>query len=169
MKRIVCAVIVLLLLLSISACEAPWSQKGSTVAFYYCTNSAEYSPDQPAILAEDRQKEATDLERLLNQYFQGPITETLHSPFPANLHVDSVQVQDGCITVVLPATFTALTGYKRMVACSCIAKTILEASGCQQVTIEAGAPDSATRFSITLSQADILLIDNAKSTQEVAS
>ena len=154
MKKQFCIFLTLLLVLSLWGCGK--SAKENTVPFYYPRQTPVFNAKNGVIASENREiGDSGDLSEILTLYLAGPLDNALVSPFPSQNRLLEVSLENGTLTVLLSQHFSTLDGTKMTIACACLAKTCLELTDAQQVTI---ISDS---FSITLNSASITLFDDS--------
>ena len=137
MKRTVALILLLLALFSFVGC--PKKSNTSTVNFYYCTANPEHHNQASVIHPEQRKIETnlSDLEEILGMYFEGPVSSRLNSPFPSGTKLITVQPSKEVVAIVLSDEIGTLNGVELMIACACLATTVLEISQSEVVEIRA--------------------------------
>ena len=163
MKRIVLILICLILMATMASCTQTQQDEEGNVTFYYRTDPDSYQPDASIISPDHRTVEdTTRIHNILNLYLAGPETTTLFSPFPKRTTLLDVAQQEGSVTITLSEAFTSVAGFDRTVACVCLAKTVIDLTGCEQVVILSGDSTDPSSINITLTADDILLTDMSK-------
>lgn len=161
MKRISCVILICLVLFT--SCSQPESNRNlqDSVDFYYLRTELSYNNADGVITAEKREAagKQDDLKYLMELYIQGPTTEHLKSPFPKNLRLIDVKVLGDTVFVKLSNRFATLTDTDLTLACACLTKTCLSLTEANQVTISADTQALDGSQSITLSENDLLLLD----------
>ena len=162
MKRAICLMLVLLFLVSLSACY--YSESGDIlepVEFFYPRKPDHfvYGTEDGVLAAEVREGSGHigDLYYLLSMYLRGPQDETLRSPFPEGCKLKDVRFEEDMLRIVLSAEFTTLENLDLTIACASLAKTSLSLSGTQRIQIYS-VSDKKT-LNITMEQDDLLLTD----------
>lgn len=108
-----------------------------------------------------------ELDFLLNQYFKGPKSEYLTSPFPSNLTVVNCQINEETITLELSAELSQLTGIDLTTACACITQTCLTMyPECNKVQITTGSSLLDGMRWITMTRDTMMLMDNSTAPTE---
>jgi len=151
MKRKLCLLAALLLLLS--ACSAPAPEGNWNVYF----PSSAYL-DTPALQAELRTlSPAPSPDELLNVLLNGPTSSDLFNPFPESLFLRSWSLKNGVLILNLSEQYSALSGIHLTLADYSIVMTMCQLPDVDTVTIS--VPDSSlfARHRQTLSPNDILL------------
>ncbi len=158
MKRFLIFVLLSAALLSMAACDNTENQPQG-VAFYYRSSSL----SAPVLQAEIREDidPAGNLEDILRLYLLGPQTDTLNSPFRRSHKLLSITVTDSNITLLMTKSFAELTGIDLIIACSCLAKTVLELTDTETVTVCAEDATLDGVASITLDNNSLLLTDQS--------
>lgn len=152
MKKGICLICALLLLLCLVGCKSR-----DTVSFYYPRTQVQYGTPDGILAAEERELPVGqyDLEYLLKLYLEGPVSQELYAPFPKGTALLSVSVQDGTATVLLSEPFEAQENLEHMIACAAIASTCFSLTEADRVSIQAGD------FSIILSRDTLVLTEQA--------
>ena len=154
MKKHICVLLALLLCVPFWGCGK--KNTANTVPFYYPRQTPVYHAENGIISYENREiSDPNDLAEILKLYLAGPLDNTLAPPFPNQTHLLETRLEDGTLTVILSRHFSSLDGTKMTVACACLAKTCLELTKAQQITV---VSDS---FSITLNAASFTLFDDS--------
>lgn len=149
--------------LILSACAAKTEPLHKPATFYYRTVRATYDGSTPIIASEERESAlfGDDMVQLLNNYFSGPVSETLVSPFPKNLKVSSYSTLGSTVMLELSSEFAQLSGLGLTIACACIASTVLSVPGFEQIQISAANSQLDGQRNIMLNRDSILLLDLA--------
>lgn len=159
MKKLFAALLVFATLAVFSACR--YSGMQDPVSFYYPRREIAYGNADGVIGTETREAAGhkDDLRYLLAVYLQGPLDETLYSPFPAGCRLLSVSTAGDTIAITLDSRFASLHDLDLSIACASLAKTCLTLSGAQSVHIEStpAENDSANAVNIILSRNSVLL------------
>ena len=129
MKRFTCLILALLLALSATACSARKPAAKVPVDYYYPYPMDEIAYNGQPTIMDSEQRESLghegDWVYLLNEYFKGPVSDELVSPFPARLTVVSLEIIGDMVSLELSNPLGQLTGIDLTVACSCISQTCL--------------------------------------------
>lgn len=126
MRRCICLFCVILFLLPVCGCARKDAAIVKPVNFYYKTDPANYR--EKAISPEVRESNGytDDLKRLLQLYIDGPISKTLINPFPENILVESITVNNTTVDLQLNSPFAQLSDMEMTTACACLTMTVLE-------------------------------------------
>ena len=161
MKRVICLMLALLLLL-LTGCQ--YNESGGIlepVEFYYPRTSEGflYGTDSGVFAAEAREASGHtgDLNYLISMYLHGPQSENLRSPFPADCTLEQVRAGGNTLNIVLSEAFMQLEGTELTLACAGLAQTFLPISGMQRIRIDSGAGEKT--FTTTLYRDSLLLAD----------
>ena len=164
MKRILCIILVLLLILS--SCAVSRNGQKDTVTFYYVrtySGSGTYDAyfDEGVIGSESREASGhwQDLSYLLAMYLQGPLDPELESPFPIGCKVTQIQHENGQLTLALSRMITVKNDMDLTIACACLAMTCLELEDVDTVQIESHGLDGKILFTRTFTRDNLLLED----------
>ena len=125
--------------------------------FYYCRDDYIYNSADGVITSEERDiaGHADDVELMVSLYLMGPLEKDLHSPFPADVKLISVDISDTTLILTISDVGYALSESEYTLACTCLALTCLEFTQCGSVTIVSGEK------SITIDPAQLTLYDSA--------
>ena len=137
MRRLILFLLVSCLFLS--GCSVIGERIKEPVSFYYVREDYQKSMEQ-VILSEVREAAGhrDDLPYLLALYSMGPTSEELVSPFPKNTRMIPITRTEGSMELSLSDNALILTDAEFTLAGACIAKTCMELTGVQQVTIVCG-------------------------------
>lgn len=160
MKRSICLIMVLCFMLS--GCSVVGERIKEPVAFYYVSDT--YQEDMAQVIVSEVREASghrDDLSYLLALYSMGPITEELKTPLPRNSNITVVDHSENSLELDLTDGSPEMTDANFTLASACIAKTCMELTDVQQITVHSGD----RRITI---QHDNLLLDHSMSqnTQE---
>lgn len=152
MKRLLCLILSVLLLLSLLA--GCGQKLNEPVTFYYQKNAYEENMDSP-IAGEEREVSGhrDNLKYLLSFYLMGPIGKDLVSPLPRGTQLNTVSREDGALTIELSNTTSLLSDSEFSLACACLSLTCMGLTDAEAVTVVSGSR------SLTLSRENLLLSD----------
>ena len=150
MRRFLCMILFFALILG--GCSGKES-----ASFYYCRNDYIYNSADGVITSEKRDitGHADDLGLLVSLYLMGPLEKNLHSPFPAETKLISVDTSDTTLVLTISDVGYALSESEYTLACTCLALTCLEFTQSSTVTIVSGEK------SISIDPAQLTLYDSA--------
>ena len=123
MKRILFLLLTLLMLVGCTS-TGEKDVAPSRVAFYYSISNAESLTAESIIRSEERSFQIFTLKQLLELYFEGPLNENLHSPFPSGTSVVSISEGAEGIEITLSGEFFTLEGIDLSIATCCLANTV---------------------------------------------
>ena len=162
MKRIICLILCLLLCYPFMGCTAKEEALHSPVNFYYRTKTVKYNSDQGVIAPEVRESygHEEDIAYLMEQYLNGPTGGKCISPFPAGTQVVQVDVMKNKVVIVLTSHISLLSGSELYIACTCLARTLLELTDVKEVQIISKDDLLDGKDSITIGADSFMLSDN---------
>lgn len=151
-----------LLLLNAAACA---KQDVEPAAQYECglwfaVNSGSDRSDTSAVVCEERGWESEPTARqLLQALLNGPYSDDLHAPFPAGVNILSVDVSEESKTVQVDFSeqYGKLSGYDLTIADYCVALTLCQLPGVENVRITVEGKALAQRNRQRLHTGDVLL------------
>lgn len=157
MKRLVCTILIISLMLTLCACDFFNAGLKEPVTFYYQRTDYQYGVESGVIASEEREASGHtgDLSFLITLYLAGPLDEELVSPFPRNTQLLSVQKNQDTIRVELSDIGDRITDSQYSLACGCLTLTCLNLTESTNVTIISG------ERTITMNQKSLLLFDNS--------
>ena len=139
MKRLVCLLMTVGILLSLFGCS---SAKMDSVSFYYCRkpDAYQYFKSDGVITSEDRDLtgHTKDLHYLIALYLAGPLDETLVSPFPKKTRLLEVSFNNNHVDLELTNLAGSLSDSEFSLAAACLAQTCMEFVDCGSATIKSG-------------------------------
>ena len=134
MKHFLC--LLMLFSLCLSACSITGERIKEPVTFYYVREN--YQKDMNQVIASELREAAghrDDLPYLLALYSMGPAKEEFISPFPRNTRIIPVTRTDNSIELSLSDDMLVLSESEFTLASACIAKTCMELTDVQEVTV----------------------------------
>ncbi len=161
MKRTLCLILILTILLGLTACND--SKALSSATFYYLIDPSQAStaPAETFYVTEKRQyhDSTRDLPTLLKLYLAGPLEDGMISPFPKNTQLLELEILDGQVNIHLSKEFSELDGIRLSTACACLSLTVFDLTDAEQVTITSPASDNKPAVEVTMSRANLILND----------
>lgn len=109
--------------------------EGTSMQLYYEVESAAGLDVASAVAPETRKTQAATMQAFLEEYFKGPISEGLRSPFPAGTRVLHISADENGVILKMSGEFFTLMGVDMSIASCCIAKTLSAYAGIQSVTL----------------------------------
>lgn len=154
MKRMLCLMLAVLLLVLICGCSLSQFGKKDNVSFYYPRKEYDFDASDGVISAESRDMaaHASDISYILNMYLLGPLDPNLKTGFPAGTHLKALEYLKSEIIVTLTGE-SVLSDIDFTLSGICLARTCSEASGISRVTVIRGSQ------SITFTPDQILFSD----------
>ena len=151
MKRTLSLVLLILFIISFSACHySKGSEILEPVNFYYPRKTAEfvYGAADGVITAEVREASghSDDLDYLLTMYLRGPQDENLRSPFPSDCKLEEIYTDDDTLYIRLSSEFGALAGTELTIACAAITKTCLSMTDLPYICIETSSQGKSVQM-----------------------
>lgn len=158
MKKCCAFVLCCLMLLILGSCGASEEE----ILFYYTRADFAYGVRDGVIDSEKREAHGreADLEYLLTMYLEGPLSQTLTSPFPAGTALVGFTYSDATMYVTLNEAFAQLEGMDHTIASACLAYTCFQLTAAEKVVIKCNSEDYGNR-SITLSRDAMILFDDS--------
>lgn len=162
MKRIMVLFLIAILVIPLFACTGQSKDLRSPVAFYYRTRDVSFDTDAGIISCEYRDGfgHEEDYVYLVEQYLNGPVSENCISPFPAGTTLVQLDFITNKVLIVLSSHISLLSGPELTIACTCLAKTVLEMTGMKEVKISSDGDLLNGNESITISMDDISFTDD---------
>ena len=148
MKKSIAIILIFLLILGMIGC----SEK-ETIHFYYLRTEVQYDVSQGVITAEEREIEGANrsLEYMLKLYLEGPVSQSLRSPFPKGTALTHLAQTGNSLVVTLSPPFGMLENMDYVIACACVASTCFALTDAQSVTIATGQTEmTLTRDNLTI-------------------
>ena len=135
----------------------------SPYTYYYRTAQVDYTTEDGVIRGETREISGheRDLTWILEDYFRGPQSEDLVSPFPKDLAVRECQLKEKTVFLKLSGEFSNLSGIELSVAAACIARTLFGQEGVDSVSLSADGSLLDGKQSLSLDREGLLLTDGA--------
>ena len=136
------------------------------IYFYYRTDNIEYGTDSGVITIEirDGSGHMDDYVYLTNMYLGGPVTKGCYSPFPAGTTLIRLDLLKDTALVILSSHISLLSGAELSIACTCLARTLLEMTDMKAVQIVADGDLLDGKESITIRIDDFVTNDSGHST-----
>ena len=159
MKRYICYLLVLSIILSFCACTS--KEIDNPIPFYYLRKNFSFGSEDSMIAPEIVDgTQFSSLSFTLSAYLRGPSDLALKSPFPAGTFLLGTDVQNNTLVITLSDNFASLTGVELTVACCALAKTAIAFTDVECVKIKAVTALLDGDASITIQESDIVLYDD---------
>ena len=165
MKRTICLLLFLSLLLCLPACAHHVDAPKEPVQFYYprYTDQFQYSAPDGVITHELREAAGYSdrYSYLLNLYLRGPVSQGLRDPYPVGTSVISLETVADSAELILTDSFAQLSGMELTVACACLTLTVHSLTGTETLTITTQNKKLEPDGKIVMKLSDILFMDNS--------
>ena len=164
MKKMICILLVLALMLPLAACSEKQEPVQKPVTFYYCRTTPVYGVEDGLIVGETRESAEYEgnLLGLLNRYISGPLASDMIRPFPFAARIIACIVSEGSIFLEVSDTFTVLQGVDLSLALACLTKTIYEITGIGTIHMKAQTAKFDGIEVVTMRIEDIFLYDSSQ-------
>lgn len=164
MKKMICILLVLALMLPLAACSEKQEPVQKPVTFYYCRTTPVYGVEDGLIAGETRESAGYEdnLLGLLNRYVSGPVSTDLVRPFPFAARILTYSVEEDAIFMDVSDTFTVLKDTELTLAMACLTKTIYEITGIGTIYVKAETRKFDGIEMITMRIENIYLLDSSK-------
>lgn len=161
MKRMISLLLALVCICGIAGCAAETPPE-SPVAFYYRCSEIGLGAPEGVMQAEQRDAAGheDEYEYLLNIYVKGPKSSHLAPTFPLGTKILRFSLENNRASITLSDNFSILTGMDLTVACVCLTRTVIEMTGCEQVTLRARTTNLDGNKFITFGKDSYLLLDS---------
>lgn len=162
MKKFLCIALVIILSASFFACNKTDANIRNPVLYYYRTRDLQYGVENGVITAEVRERfgHEEDYTYLVEQYLNGPMSSECISPFPAGTSLEQIDFLKDKVLITLSSHISLLSGSELTIACTCLAKTLLEMTGMKEVRISSKNDLIDGQEYISIATEDIVLLDS---------
>ena len=162
MKRILCSLLMLPLLLCLCACSDEIDE--NSARFYYVRQSYIYGQEDGVMAAEIRDiQEFANEQDILRAYLDGPEDNGLASPFPSEIEIVGFVYKGNTLYVTLSAHIVTLSKSNQVLACACFARTAIELTGVQAVHFQTDSEGLAQMEPIRITRDTVMLYDDYNS------
>lgn len=162
MKRVLCIILVVLLLLPLVACSHQKADIQDPVNFYYRKKDPANSDAAISKERGEAQGHREDYSYLIGQYLKGPTDEILQRTFPSGISVVDLKIDGKTATLVLSDFFSTLSGLDLTLACACLTLTVCELTGTEQLTIRTQSTLLDGNKTVIMAVEDIVLLDDCR-------
>lgn len=161
MKRLLCILMILSLLLPLCACNEEELRSPGT--FYYYRAETAFSGTDGVLAPESHELYGIeeDLAAILTAYCAGPDSNDLENPLPTHCCVPAFTLENGVLTLQFSSELAALTGVELTIAAGCLARTFLPLTGAQKLVLTADGALLSGETAMTLTLDDLELRDNS--------
>ena len=168
MKRLILILLSLLLILGCLGCRKNEEQLEKPAKFYYRNSEVDYGVEDGLISFELQESNhiGNDLNALIHQYQQGPVSATLVNPLTQDINITGVETQGGVITVCTDTSFSQLSGIDRTIACASISMTLLDYTNAKYIKICIVDDLLGEQESLVLSRNDMQFLDSYPASTE---
>lgn len=164
MKKLCALFLVCCILLLSCGCSILRRPSADTANFYYLRTNPSYSHGQSLIFSEARDTygRGNDLSFLLLQYFMGPVSTELYSPFPAGTSVTDLVLEDHVLSLTLSnARFSQQSRLQTALCFACLAKTCAELAEIDTIVLQAKDAESDEVVEFIFSPGDFILLEDS--------
>lgn len=159
MKELICLILAAALLFILSSCYLTGAN--DSIYFYYLRSQFTHGASDSVIVAEVRELSGNyEITDLIRQYLNGPLDSTLKTPFPADTSLITFENEAGTVSITLSDQIGALTGVSLSLACTCLAKTVMELTDSKTVHISAETLALNGRDYLSFEADTVLLLDD---------
>lgn len=163
MKRLVCYLLIISSIFCLLACGEV--EMDASANFYYVRKEYVYGQEDGVIAAEKRKlTELSDIRGILNTYLSGPQDPLLELPFAPNTEIIRFSQEDDTLYITLSSHIITLSKAKQVLACTCLARTVIELSEVEKVYFETDNNAVARMDPISITKDSYLLFDDYNST-----
>ncbi len=160
MKRFLCLLLALILMLPLCACDSEEEKILEPVNFYYRRSEVDFAAENGLIAPYIAESAGYDeVIPLLQLYLDGCDEDEFHHTFPTGTELLDAYVRDKTLYLFLSADFARLSGVDLRIACACITMTALELVDATYVNISANGVPMDGSLTIILSLEDLILQD----------
>lgn len=162
MKRSLCLILALLLVLPILGCSRKEAKIEVPLNFYYLRSEPTYGAADSLIAAQVTEGRSYDGDTLaiLNSYLRGPSEDGFASTFPASTKVLEMTVEGGTVYLSMNSALARFSGMDLTAACACLTLTVLDLTGADAVTITASGETLDGESSVTMTRNNVILYEN---------
>lgn len=161
MKRCNIILIVTVILFNLGLMGCSNQEIKNPVNFYYVRNEYTYGSSDSVIIAEIHEfADPSNLAGLVSHYLKGPQSSEHASLFPIGTKLVSAKHNENSVSIVLTDQIVRLTDASLTLACTCLAKTIMDYTGIETVNVYADGTLISGKTMLTIREDDIILIDS---------
>ena len=134
MNKQICLLLIFAAVISLLGCSN--DKIAEPVTFCYPRKVIEYGSTDGVIATEIREGAGySSPAELLQLYFSGPENSALENPFPQDLQVLSFSANSTEAQLMVTDQLVELTGAPLVIACNCVAQTVMAMTGVSGVSI----------------------------------
>ena len=135
------------------------------VKFYYPRAQISYGKADSAFSYELRERAALQPEELLSLYLQGPITDSFSQPFPRNISIIQLHINEQEAALVLSDEYASLSDLALSVANASLFRTVTELTNADSVRISCLSKSLDGEKEITLTKQSVIFYDQSIATK----
>lgn len=154
MKRMICLVLILCILIPLSGCGS----ENETAQFHYRRVRFEYGTEaQDSVIASEKRNitgHSGELSYLISLYLAGPLGESLRSPFPQDIRLFRAYQAGSLVFIELSDVGENFSSAEFTLACACLSLTCMELTDAEAINVVSG------ERSITLHRDNLFLYDD---------
>lgn len=164
MKRMLCLLMCFLIFIPVTGCQHP--DDNGTYAFYYPRSDYGYNPQEGKFYNEIIGKEIREdispanVHEVISMYLNGPMMQEFANPYPDNISLESVVIDEQTLYVTVSDHLSELTGIRLIIACACLGKTGMELTNTTSIQISCKKALLDGKKTITL-QDDLIIVNDA--------
>lgn len=167
MKQWICSFLIIASILCLCGCDT--DTDNPSVNFYYVRNVYSYGAQDSVVVAEVYSAaDYSDVKEILGVYLTGPQDVALASPFPDGTEVLEYTYNNTTAHITLSSHIAALSKVNQVLACACMARTVMELTGVETVNFQSDSSNFTRMEPITISKDSVVLYDNYTSTATTA-
>ena len=140
MKRVTAILLVLMLMFQFMGCSFEEEEPSDTYLLYYIRSTYQYHAEENVIVGEARPigLKSDDIQLLVEQYLEGPISTELASPFPKQTELMDIRGFGTLLAITLSDTAPMLSDAQFSLACVCLGMSVLENTDFTQISFVSG-------------------------------
>lgn len=172
MKRVIAFLMCVFLMSSLWACASRKEELKDPVNFYYLKvqlpDEIYHGTAESVITPELREgyEIKNDISKLISRYFNGPITDLCHTPFPSGTKLVSWSIDGTALFLTLSDPFAQLSGMDLTLACACLTKTCLGFGDFDTVSIQTETQMLDGKSAVIMSEDSLLMLDETVTDSE---
>ena len=167
MRKLLCILLAFVCLLGIFGCSREENIPQNSVAVYYKKANHDYGAEEGMIAKTylDAAGHEADYSYLIDAYLHAAPGEGFASTFPAGVSLVHFRLEALTANVTLSNHMKDCTGMDLTIALTCLTRTIISITGCQEVIFSAEDTLLYGEKFITLNADSFLLADNSAPAQ----
>lgn len=167
MRKFLCFILIACVLLAVAGCHKEETIPQHSVAVYYKKTAHDYGAEDGMIGKAylDASGHENDYSHLIDAYLQSSPGEEFASTFPSGVKLVRFRLESSTAKVTLSSHMADCTGMDLTIALTCLTKTIMSMTGCQEVIFNATDTLLHGEKFVTLNTDSFLLADTGGSEQ----